>query len=244
MIPAIRAEFRKLLTVRSTLFIFLIGLALVTLFAGFIEGYRGTPPELLNPFKLMSEVTGAVSVVGILAAITGLLLWAHEYRHLTIMYTLTSSNNRSKVLLAKVIVVTVYALLFTAVLTTLSPLLTIAGAHLHGHDLGPQMFYYRDIIWRTLFYGWAYGMLGLMLAGLIRNQIGAIVVLFIVPSMVEGILTLLLKSNAIYLPFTALGSVVNKNPQLSYTKAAAVFMIYLVVGWLITWILFLRRDAN
>lgn len=244
MIPAIKAEFRKLLTVRSTLFIFLIGLALVALFAGFIEGFRGTPLELMNPQKLMSEVTGASSVVGILAAITALLLWTHEYRHLTIVYTLTSSNSRNKVLLAKVIVVTVYSLLFTAVLTGISPLLTLLGVHLHGHSLAPQTFYYWDIAWRTLFYGWAYGVLGLMLAGLIRNQIGAIVVLFIVPSMVEGILTLLLKSNAIYLPFTALGSVVNQNPDLSYAKAAGIFMIYLVVGWIVTWVLFLRRDAN
>lgn len=244
MIAAIKAEFRKLLTVRSTYFIFLIGLALVALFAGFIEGYRSSPIQLMNPGKLMGEVTGAAPVVGILAAITSLLLWAHEYRHLTIMYTLTSTNSRNKVILAKIIVVTVYSLLFTAVLTTLSPLLTLAGIHLHGNTLAPQTFYYVDVAWRTLFYGWAYSMLGLMLAGLIRNQIGAIVVLFIVPSMVEGILTLLLKSNAIYLPFTALISVVNENPALSYTKAAGVFMVYLVVGWLITWVLFLRRDAN
>jgi ABC-2 type transport system permease protein len=244
MMNAVKAEFRKLLTVRSTYFIFLIGLALVVLFAGYIDGYRSTPLELLNPRKMMGEVTGAAPIIGILAAITSLLLWAHEYRHLTIMYTLTASNSRNKVILAKVIVVTIYSLLFTAILTTLSPLLALAGIHLHGHELAPQTFYYFDVAWRTLFYGWAYSMLGLMLAGLIRNQIGAIVVLFIVPSMVEGILTLLLKSNAIYLPFTALMSVVNTNPALSYGKAAAVFMVYLVAGWLLTWVLFLRRDAN
>jgi ABC-2 type transport system permease protein len=244
MIAAIKAEFRKLLTIRSTYFIFLIGLALVALFAGYIEGFKSAPNQLINPEKLMSEVTGAAPVVGILAAITSLLLWAHEYRHMTIMYTLTATNSRNKVLLAKIIVVTIYSLLFTAVLTTLSPLLTLLGMHLAGHNLGPQTFDFFDVAWRTLFYGWAYSMLALMLAGLIRNQIGAIVVLFIVPSMVEGILTLLLKANAIYLPFTALMAVVNKTPNLSYGKAAAVFMVYLVVGWLVTWILFLKRDAN
>jgi ABC-2 type transport system permease protein len=206
------------------------------------------PPVLNDPNQYSSAILGALNLV-VFGAIVAILLVSHEYRYNTIMYTLTNSNSRSKVLLAKIIVISVYAVFLTILIGILSPVMTHLGIAAHGHTLGPQIVDYGNVIWRSLFYGWAYGMTGLLLAVLIRSQVGAIAALFLLPGLIEQLLTLWLKSNASYLPFTALSNVINSTPsglpgRLTPSESAGVFLIYLVVGWVVAWILFLRRDAN
>ncbi|HET8709544.1 MAG TPA: hypothetical protein VFL85_04685, partial [Candidatus Saccharimonadales bacterium] len=83
-----------------------------------------------------------------------------------------------------------------------------------------------------------------LLAVLVRSQVGAIAALFLIPGVIEQLLMRLLKEKSIYLPFTALHSVINFDPKISDIKSALVFGAYLVVGWIIAWIIFLKRDAN
>src|SRR5262249_37402976 len=133
MIGALKAEFRKLLTVRSTYFVTLVIIVLTCLFTyaatspEFIEdlNYKPTaqqkaehvPGPLIKSKNLHSdklrsnilESTGAAMPI----AVVVLLLMAHEFRYNTITYTLTSSNSRSRVLLAKIIVGLAYTLVAT-----------------------------------------------------------------------------------------------------------------------------------
>jgi ABC-2 type transport system permease protein len=247
MIAALKAEFRKLLTVRSTYIVTVLVTLLMLFVAGYIEGWRLTPQDLQNPAQFSGDVFGALSL-SVFGAIIAILLVTHEYRYNTIMYTLTSSNSRSKVLLAKIVTISVYAVFLTLLVGILSPIASNVGIHLHGHTLVPQTLHVGDLIWRSLFYGWAYGMAGLLLAVLIRVQVGAIAALFLIPGLVEQLLGQLMKSNSVYLPFSALDQVIgNSNvPQghLAPGKAALVFCVYLVVGWIVAWALFLKRDAN
>jgi ABC-type transport system involved in multi-copper enzyme maturation permease subunit len=228
----------------------LIGLAVLftVFFAFYIEGYKLTGADLRDPNQLANDVTGALtSLPMIFGAVIAILLVAHEYRYNTIMYALTSSNSRSKVLLAKFIVISGFALVFTLFIAVLSPTMSYLGVHAHGHSLAPQTIDYGSLLWRALFNGWAYLSAALLLAVLIRNQIGAIVSLFIIPTF-EQVLSLLLKGNSVYLPFISLNSVlVHPDPKqgmITYAHAALVFALYLAVGWIIAWVLFLRRDAN
>jgi ABC-type transport system involved in multi-copper enzyme maturation permease subunit len=246
MINLIRAEARKLLTVRSTYLLVGGALLIVLFYAGYVTGYKITPEQLHTPMYLMQQSLNAVSAVTGLAAIVILLLLAHEYRHNTIVYTLTLARSRSRVLLAKILVAIKFMALFGLLVAVLSPLVTVLGAHLHGYTLVPQTFFYWNVLWRVLFYTCGYGLFALLLVALIRNQIGAIVVLLFAPITIEGILSLLLKENTKYLPFTSLGNVVAIPTMHGGTpgKSAITFLVYLVVGWLIAWYLFLRRDAN
>lgn len=246
MIPAIKSEFRKLLTTRTTYVICGLALLINAFFSFWVEGYRADAASVHNPLKLASEVTSAVSAVSIFASLVAILLFANEYRYLTIMYTLTSANSRTKVLVSKIFVVTVFAVIFTLFMGAFSPLVTALGMHVKGLDLVPQTFHYGDLLWRTLFFGWAYSMIGLLLVALLRNQVAAIVTLFVVPSTVETLLGLLLKNNTVYLPFTALGAVMQhpEHGAISYATAALVALGYIVFGWIVAWLLFLRRDAN
>jgi ABC-2 type transport system permease protein len=248
MMPAMKAEFRKLWTVRSTYFILAFVLLLEIFFAFYVSGWKIDKSDLHNPGTLALDVTSAISAVAVFASVIGVLLVTHEYRFNTIMYTLTESNSRSKVLLAKILVVSGLAVVFAVVVGLLSPVLSVLGVHAHHLHLVPQTFYYWQLLWRSLFFCWGYAMAGLIIATIIRNQIGAIIVLFVAPSTVEGLLSLLLKKNVVYLPFSSLSTVIGQgatyNNSITPERGALVFTGYLVVTGLVAWVLFLRRDAS
>jgi ABC-type transport system involved in multi-copper enzyme maturation permease subunit len=249
MIAELKAEVRKLVTIRSTYIIIAVVLALEVFLAFFISGVRAHPDALHNPQTLASDAGLAIHTLSLFCALIAVLLLTHEFRYNTISYSLTLSNSRSKVLAAKIIVMSVFAVCFTLITGALSPLLAILGMNVNHLHLVAQSIPYHSILWRGLFYGWGYTMAGLVIATLVRNQIGAIVTLFIVPGTVEGLLSLLLKQNIQYLPFSALNVVIGSGSGLGVTttitqaQAALVFSAYLVVGWIVAWVLFLRRDA-
>lgn len=253
MMNSIRSELRKLFTIRSTYLISAIALLFVIFYAFIIEGLRVNPQSLADPNRLASEPLGAISFVSLIVSLVGLLLITHEYRYSTIMYTLTASRSRTRTLLAKVIVVSGYALVMSVLVVVLAPLMSYLGAHITGHTLVHQVIPVWDLLWRCLLYGWGFAMAALLFGALIRSQVGAIIALFVLPGTAETLLGLLLKHNTVYLPFTALNQVVanqatRQGPiqtgHLTPGKGALVFGAYLVVGWLVAWILFLRRDAN
>jgi len=248
MISSLKAEFRKLWTVRSTYFILAFVLLIAIFFGFYVSGWKIDKAALHDPTTLAADITSAIAAVSVFASLVGVLLVTHEYRYNTIMYTLTSSNSRSKVLLAKFLVISGFAIVFALCLAVLSPVLSGLGIHAHHLTLVPQTLHYRNLLWRSLFYCWGYAMAGLIIATLIRSQVGAIVVLFIAPSTVEGLLGLLLKKNVVYLPFSALSTVIgqgsNFNSSITPVRGALIFTSYLVVSGVVAWLMFLRRDAN
>jgi ABC-2 type transport system permease protein len=248
MIDALKAEFRKLVTVRSTYAIIAISLAIVALFAGFGEGFRGSAQYLANtPGLLASESRNAIVFVGLILAFAGLLLMGHEYRFTTIMYTLTAQNRRYKVLLAKFIAISTFAVITSLLVAAFSPLCTVIGAALHGHEIGPQVFDYWSVLWRCVFCGWGYAIYAFILVAIMRNQVGAIVTFLLIPLVGENILGLLLKGNMKYLPFTALQSVVQPSGlgnHTTVTQASLTVLGYMAVGLVVGTVLFWRRDAN
>jgi ABC-2 type transport system permease protein len=247
MIPAIRSEFRKLLTVRSTYINVAISLAIVALFAGFGSGFRMDAASTHNTGYLMDQSTSAIVFVGMILAFVGLLLAGHEYRYNTIMYTLTATNRRYKVLVSKFVAITVFAIVTSLLVAFFSPLCTIIGAHLAGKTLGPQHYEVWPIIWRSIFTGWGYAMFAYILLLSMRNQIGAIVTYLLVPLIGENILMQLFKNIGKNLPFTALQSVAQPTALGNHTTSAhsvMVVLIYVVAGLLVSTVLFVKRDAN
>ena len=259
MIAGVKSEVRKLLSVRSTYI--LVGLALIYLIfydfyiVGFEKGmHHGGAISPLNPHFLMGEVTRAGGIVApvLFSALVAVLLMAHEYRHNTIMYTLTASNSRSKTLLAKIIAISVFAVIFSLLLEVLAPSLALLGLHFHHATVAHQQFYYFQFFWRTTFYSWAYAMIGIVLAIFLRNIVASVAAIFLLPVTVEPLIGLLLSTNQQqYLPFTALSSVINNGffskvtpGLLSAERSAIVAVGYIVVAWAVAWVIFLRRDAS
>jgi ABC-type transport system involved in multi-copper enzyme maturation permease subunit len=256
MLASIKSEFRKLVTVRSTYILSTIALVYMIFYNFYIVGFNVGHHLIYSPSNshyLMIEVTRASSIAApiLLSSIIAVLLMAHEYRYNTIMYTLTNSNSRNKSIFAKIVAVTGLTVVFSIMIEILSPLLVLFGAHVDHLKLAHQVFYYKDFFGRVLFYGWAYGMIGLLLAVLFRNIVAAIIALFFIPVTIEPLIGLLLSDHMKqYMPFTALtdvlnnGLLVNVPGQLSALRSAVTALVYLAIFWAVAWVLFLRRDAN
>lgn len=249
MLANLRSEFRKVFTVRSTYFIVLIALALEFLVFWLAKGYKlnhANMAMLRDPHFLANQVVITGNVVGLLYGIITVLFITHEYRYNTIMYTLTASKNRNRVFFSKLIVVSVLALLYGAIFSTLAPLLTRWGLAAHHYALVHQTFAFRSIVWRALFSSWGTAMLAAIIALVVRNQVGAFAVVFLLPTIVEGLLTQWLHDNGVYLPFSSFGTLasVNAPSNLSFAHAALVGLTWVVGGGIVAWTLFLVRDAN
>jgi ABC-type transport system involved in multi-copper enzyme maturation permease subunit len=248
MMPLLRAEFRKLMTIRSTYILLGVATLIVGFLAFWITGHnsQGTSSNILS-----SAATDTAGGVAVFLAIISILLVTHEYRYNTIMYTLTAANSRSKVLAAKLLVMLAFATVATLAFMVFAVFMAWLGVVTGGDSMMHQYIYIWDIVWRSLFYSLAWVAVGMLFGLLFRHIVGAIIVLFIVPSTVEGLLSLLLKENSKYLPFMSLeqvmspaGASMNGITAMGAGKAALLFSVYLVAGWAIAWFLFLKRDAN
>ncbi len=258
MIPAIKAEFRKLLTVRSTYLLTLLALIMVGIFSLYGEGFKDSAhlkPLGANLF-IAGTITQMASFVGLFGAIIALLSITYEYRHNTITYTLTASNSRTKVLAAKFISTLIFVLGYSVLLTLFGLGMIFLGLAFSHNLLPHQDINYLTYISKSAAYAGGFSMAGLLFGVLIRHQVGSLAALFILPNTLEGLLSLLLKHDSVYMPFIALAQVVQAptvpgvkdqiadTGYLSPLKGLVVFLIYFFVGWAIAWYLFLRRDAT
>jgi ABC-2 type transport system permease protein len=260
MMATYKAELKKIITIRST-YILAGGFLLLCAFVAFyVHGYKDAASVAAggaqNKLFIATSIIQIANTLSVAGAIIGLLLMAHEYRHNTIVYTLAASNSRTRVLLSKVAAILVFVFFYSLLAGIISLAMVYAGVALSGHSIAPQDINFVTFFAKVVFDCEAFALAGLLFAILIRNQVGAIAALFVLPNTIEGLLSLLLKHNSVYLPFTALAQVtqppslttpgVNEaaNGYLSPAKGALVFLAYIVAGYLIAWYLFLKRDAN
>lgn len=104
MTTLLKAEFRKLLTIRSTYIMITMGLLLVGFLSFWIEGYKGISGTSASEggAGAYTGVIGQSAGIGaVFTMIIAILFTAHEYRYNTIMYTLTADVHRTRVLLKK-----------------------------------------------------------------------------------------------------------------------------------------------
>lgn len=252
----LRAEFKRLITIRSSYIITLLAVAFVILF-DFLTGYKthssAYSPNNFDTHAYIQAAFGAINVSAIFAAILAILVMAHEYRYSMIIYSLTITRRRSKVLLAKMIIVALYAAIIAIPICLIGIASFKFGVNLQHAALPPQEFNAPYILGRAMYFIVAYSLAGLLFSTLIRNLAASVATLFIVPGILESLLALLIKSKNQYLPFTSLKEVVvdpGEIPprihllQTDHTlRSALTFLVYLVVGWAITWYLFVKRDA-
>jgi ABC-type transport system involved in multi-copper enzyme maturation permease subunit len=242
MISALKAEFTKLLTIRSTYFLTLF----VCIVIAGISIYSGWNASMSVSMNLSNFIFGGLQLVGFVAAIVAVLMVAHEYRYNVITYSFTLSNNRGKVLIGKFAAASAYAV----VLCLLAIGLIVGGLQLgaawHGGALVFQDVNWLEVFGRALYYVWGYGMIALVATLLLRNLVGSIAFLFIFPSL-EQLAGLILKSNIGYLPFMAhagISPLGAAQGSFSVGKSAIIFAVYIVVFSAIAWFATLKRDAN
>ncbi|HEY5667813.1 MAG TPA: ABC transporter permease [Candidatus Saccharimonadales bacterium] len=244
MIATLRAEFRKLLTVRSTYFLTGFAWLLVGFFSLYGVGYRAW--EAGNASYLQTSLLQVMNPIQLFAAVVAILLITHEYRYNTIMYTLTISNSRLKVLLSKFLVVGVYGVVFTLLTLALAVLEMYIGVKLGGHHFGVQHVDLWSVVGRSLAFICGGAFVGMIFGFWSRSVVFAIVAYFILPSL-EPLLHMWLKVSNNVLPFNALAQIITPmrdSGALSALAATGVFAAYLAVAWAASAVLFVRRDAN
>ena len=249
--PTLRAEFRKLLTVRSTYVAAMLALAVTGGTAMYIVGWHASAADLRDRTFLATQVANPIAIVAILGNVVAILVITHEYRYNLLLHTLTATNSRNKVLAAKATVVTTFAVALTIGVDAVAFAVSSVTAHIaHGHALVPQTVRYGDLLWRTLFYGWGYAAAGLAIALLVRNQVGALVTAFVLFGPAEGILSVALGNHGYLMPFTALTNVLGSKlanealVAVSHERAAVAFLVDIALATAVGWLGFIRRDAS
>lgn len=250
MIPTLKSEFRKLFTVRSTYVITAIVLVLVGLMSFYFEGYKGntgSAASKLEPGAFNEIISNTAGMGALFLAIIAVLFMAHEYRYNTIMYTLTANTRRTTVLLTKMFTIAVFGVCFGIVTVLFGLGMYALGVQLRDATLPAQDIAMWTALGKVALYYVGYALIGVLLAVLLRAVVGAIAVLLLFPTTIEPLMSMVLKEKAVYLPFAALDTIMGASMMrgdLTSAGAIGVSAIYIAVFGIITWLLFLRRDAN
>ncbi|CAN5182139.1 hypothetical protein BH09PAT3_BH09PAT3_6480 [soil metagenome] len=245
MIDALRAEFRKILSVRSTYAILVTILALPVSLMGFwVYGYKDIAHAAVQSNALQSALFNGINFTAIFLSFVAILLVGHEYRYNTILYTLTSTKRRSKVFAAKWLAVVLFGLLVAVVAVGLNVLAFYIGQQVHHVATTQQSIPIWDFAWRAGATTIVYISYGFIIAILLRSLVASMAVFLLLPSTIEGLLSLILKDNVRYLPFTSISNLTVEASKIAYTNSLLVGLAYVVGFGALAWYLFTRRDAN
>ncbi|MGE2716856.1 ABC transporter permease [Mycolicibacterium litorale] len=181
----VRAEGIKLATTRAPLWT-VAGVVVSSLGLAVVQGSVGSPSIPIEPERAALGVAMfAVPVLLILAALTV----TGEYRTGMIRTTFLAVPNRTRVLLGKAVVTSVFAGVCTAAMVVASVVaVRMVGTDRQSADLALS----EPAVWRTVGAMAVYAMLGSVLAvglgALIRHSAGVIAVLLLLPFVVEPLL--------------------------------------------------------
>lgn len=272
MIAALRYEWLRIRTVRSTYW--LTGLAvgfalLIGIFVSwgiqvsFDSSDQPSPRELREVGPWLGTQfarAGAPYFVAYLLAMIGILCWGHEYRHGMVRATLTALNSRPSVWLAKYVVVGVWVAVTVAVCFLVA---TFAGwLILSGHGVDIYQGRTTGALGRAVLYTVLLTWLAMAFTALVRHQTAALVFLFIWPLAIENVISLIFflvpslrdhQELTRFLPFTAGGRINNDSvfshgtdmfgQPLTWVGGLVIFGGVTAVAMVASLLLFRSRDA-
>ena len=226
MLAPVRAELLKFFTTRlwwgMAIAVFLTGAAFAALFGYALTavplGTDGTPTG--TPTQLVNTVyTGGLSMGYLLLLTIGILQIGSEYRHKTISSTFLTTPRRVQAMLAKVVALLVIGALYGLISIVSSVGVGATVLKLAGHDPFPSSEVFRTMALSLLVLG-LWGLIGLGVGILIKNQVAALLIGIGVAWIVEPVAGLLLgfwdfgaEHIVKYLPSQATSAVVNSVTQ-------------------------------
>lgn len=268
MTAALRYEWRRLWTIRSTYWLIATVLVLQLIFC--LIAAASAPP--IEAFFDAEEVVSAIVSLGAsygvsplfsayIIGLIGVFTFGHEYRHGMIRATLTAVPNRSAVFAAK-------AVIAAALAATLALACALIGLAASALFIDTQGALSSRTVWGVILglilYTTLFGMCGMATAALLRNQTGAVALMLLFPSVIEAVVRLLLilvsqggndaNELAKFLPFDA-GSQMFARPAADviadvigydpFGPLSGGLVLTLFTGVLVSAAvaLFLRRDA-
>lgn len=173
---ALSAEFRKLWTTRTGLWLTILAAALAIAISILVGTLSSTSDDATD--NLVNTIAFAAQWGYIFAAVLGIIGITGEYRHMTVTPTFLSVPRRGQVVAVKLITYLVWGAVLGAITTVISVFLT--KAIMSSRDLEPVSLSDSPVqhaIWGSLLSVAIFGIIGVGLGALLRNQIAAIVVL-------------------------------------------------------------------
>ena len=217
MIRLVRTEWLKLRTIRlpyRLLAATAVLTALVTILIASRAGqdvgpmgqHFGTPEGLLPPLDTAAGLNRVVTVTrfGLLfATVLGVIVSSGEFRHGTATPTYLATPHRDRVMIAKIVAATVVGLVFGAIASGVATGIGLAFVSAKGFAVavsGGTMLRYAagSVLAAGLF-----AAIGVAVGALIRQQVPAILGIFVWGLVAEGILASNFPSVGRYLPYTA-----------------------------------------
>jgi ABC-2 type transport system permease protein len=216
----IRAEFRKLRTVRSTWLLLVIAQLIV------IAGVSGLMLKRDDPASLTAQrgALGHVGLVALFSLLLGILATAGEYRHRTITDAFLATPRRARLISAKLVVLAGAGLAIGLAASLTALVTTAIWLSAKGSSLSAD-------VWRTVAggVGWnvAFAVLGVGLGALITNLIAAVAAALAWLALVEGIVAQLIGDAGKWLPF-ALGTALEDRGGPPQWQAALALVGYAI----------------
>lgn len=255
MIKLIRAELRKLFTTKLWLWLLLGACVLsggsTALLIGFADQaaaspQSGIPPVDSEAFSQLALAGGANAVIFLL--ILGIIGMTQEYRHRTATPTFLVTPKRGQVILSKLLtylgISLVFAVVVNAVVVAVAlPWLSAKGASvsLSGENI--------EVLLSSMGAAALYGMVGVGVGALLRNQVAAIVGSLVYLFVAEPILRSIPATASAYkyLPGGALESItatVGTTDLLERWQGALLLAAYGIVLAVLGWVFAVRRDIS
>ena len=255
MINLIRAELRKLFSTKLWLWLLLGACVLsggsTALLIGFADQaaaspQSGIPPVESDAFTQLALAGGANAVIFLL--ILGIIGMTQEYRHRTATPTFLVTPRRGQVILSKLLTYLGISLLFAVVVNAVViavalPWLSARGASVSvsGENV--------EVLLGSIGGAALYGMVGVGVGALLRNQVAAVVGSLIYLFVAEPILRSVPATAPVYkfLPGGALESItatVGTTDLLERWQGALLLAAYGIVLAIAGWVFAVRRDIS
>jgi len=248
----VHAEVLKLRSTRTPVGLLLATLALVAL-SVVVElseaGSTNVPVSLDDPGLLAGTVGVSLGVSGVLVVLLGVLAFTQEFRYGTVTSTYLVEPRRSRVLVAKWLASALASVAVAA--TTLALSVTLVVALVRSRDGGVTA---AAQFWQMVAAGFvvmaAYGVIGVAVGALLRNQITAVVGVLVWMLAVEQIVISAFPTVGRWMPGGATSALLQLGPAisldgklLSASVGALVLLGYTAAAVALALLLAPRRDV-
>ena len=196
MIAALRYEWRRLWTIRSTYWLIGLTLTIQTLFT-FVAAWGAQAGDAFDPEEVVSQIITLGASFGYSPLITayiiamfGVFSFGHEYRYGMIRATLTAVPDRTAVFMAKVVVTSLLAGVLSLACCLIGMFNALLFLDTDGVLSGRGVW---TVVLGATLYTMLFGLCGLAVAGLVRNQTGALALILLFPLVIENVLGVILR---------------------------------------------------
>ena len=243
MIALTKSELLKLRSTR-TAFGLLLGMSALTILVSALTGllsHAGTLSGTENERQLL----GLGNLAGIFTALAGILLVTSEYRYGTIRPTFLFTPRRPRVLAAKLAAGALAGLLFGTLGEGLSFVIGYAILSGRGIALSLGGGDIAQLLLGTLASAALWGVMGVGLGTIIRNQVGAVIILLAWGLFIDNLVFSLVPSVGRFSPGRAADALIGVTEKnlLTPVTGAMVLIAWLAALALIALPLITRRDV-